>query len=183
MKNMAGFSLRKLYFKIMRQEGTPESIGRGVALGLFTGFILPVGFQTIPALALAVLFKANKALTWLFTCVSNPATVLVLYPIQCYTGSLLILRPLKFAELSHRFAEIVQADTFRASYHAFLDLGSEIIITFFVGGLFYGVLLGAIGYFVSVRLVRLYRDRMEKRRLEREARRAAACAAGKTVSK
>ena len=46
-------SLYKLYLKVVKAEGTPECIARGVAVGLTVGLILPIGFQTLPALALA----------------------------------------------------------------------------------------------------------------------------------
>lgn len=164
---MKKFSLRRLYFKVMQQEGTPESVGRGIAIGLFIGFLLPIGTQTLPALFFAFLFKANKALTWLFTCISNPVTVFFLYPIQCYTGSWLIFRPMSFADLNDKFGAIANADGIRAVAEAFWALGSEIMITFFVGGLFYGTISAAIGYWIGSRLVRLYRKRKEKKRLER----------------
>ncbi len=158
----------KLYVKIISQEGTPESVGRGMAIGLFIGFILPVGLQTIPALALAFLFKANKALTWLFTCISNPASIFVLYPIQCYTGSLLVLKPISFASLDEKFGAIASADGFRAITKAFLDLGADIMIAFFAGGLFYGTIFALAGYWTGSRLVRLYRTKKAKRRAERQ---------------
>ena len=139
-----------------------------MALGLFIGFILPVGLQTLPALALAFLLKANKVLTWTFTCISNPATVFILYPIQCYTGSLLILHPLNYTELSEKFGAIISADGFRESCSAFASLGWDIIVTFFVGGLFYGTILGFAGYWTGKCLVTLYRKQREQRRLKRE---------------
>lgn len=164
---MKKFSLRRLYFKVMQQEGTPESVGRGIAIGLFTGFLLPIGTQTIPALFLAFLFKANKALTWLFTCVSNPVSVFFLYPIQCYTGSWLIFRPMTLEDLNHKFGAIANADGMKEAAQAFWALGSEIMITFFVGGLFYGVIFAGFGYWMGSRLVRAYRARKEKKRLAR----------------
>ena len=58
---MKKFSLRRLYFKVMQQEGTPESVGRGIAIGLFIGFILPIGTQTFPALFLAFSFQGKQS--------------------------------------------------------------------------------------------------------------------------
>ena len=164
---MKKYSLRYLYLKIIRQEGTPESVGRGIAVGLFVGFILPIGTQTFPALFLAFLFKANKALTWLFTCVSNPVTIFILYPIQCYTGSWLIFHPMSFSDLNDKFGAIANAEGISAVMQAFLALGSEIMITFFVGGLFYGTICALIGYWSGYRIVTLYRARKEKKRQER----------------
>ncbi len=170
--------MRRLYFKVMQQEGTPESVGRGIAIGLFVGFILPIGTQTLPALFLAILFKANKALTWLFTCVSNPASVFLLYPVQCYTGSLLILRPMSFSALNDKFGAIMRADGVKEAAIAFWNLGSEIMITFFAGGLFYGTILAVSGYWLGSRLVRLYRARKERKRAERRRLNASGQQAG-----
>ncbi len=150
--------------KIVTQEGTPESVGRAAAIGLFMGFILPVGLQTFPALGLAFLFKANKALTWLFTCISNPATIFILYPIQCYTGSLLLFNPLDYDNLTGKFDAIAGADGFMDSLNEFSNLGLDIILSFFAGGLFYGVLFAAGGYVICKKLVTAYRIKREERR-------------------
>ena len=43
----------RTYLKIIRTEGTPSSIARGVSIGLAVGLIIPVGLQTLPAIFLA----------------------------------------------------------------------------------------------------------------------------------
>lgn len=165
---MRKFSFRKFLLKVMRQEGTPESVGRAIFIGLWSGFVLPVGAQTFPALLLAFIFKANKALTWLVTNVSNPITIIVIYPIQCYIGSLLIFKPFRFATLKEKFGNLffaLQNDTtWQEKGQAFLDLGMDILITFFVGGLFLGTILGIIGYWLGVRAVTIYRQHKEAKK-------------------
>lgn len=165
---MKKFSFKKFYLKVMRQEGTPESVGRAIFIGLWSGFVLPVGTQTFPALLLAFIFKANKALTWLVTNVSNPITIIVIYPVQCYVGSLLILRPLHFSVLKEKFGNVflaLQQDiTWQEKGQAFLDLGTDILITFFVGGLFFGTVFGLLGYRLGVRAVNIYRKHKEEKK-------------------
>ncbi len=161
------FSLKKLTFKILHAEGTPHSIGMGIGLGLFMSFLLPVGTQTFPALGIAFLIKANKALTFLFTWVSNPLTVIFIYPFQCYIGGWLVAHPLNIEELNGKFETIVQADGFTNACHAFLNLGGEIMRAFFAGGFALGIVSGVIGYFIGYKLVDSYRKRKEAKKLAR----------------
>lgn len=169
---MKKFSFKKFYMKVMRQEGTPESVGRALFIGVWTGFVLPVGFQTFPALLLAFIFKANKALTWIATNISNPVSIIVIYPIQCYVGSLLIFKPFQLSTLKEKFGSVFRALQQDISWaekgQAFLDLGLDILITFFVGGLFLGTILGLIGYWFGSRAVRLYRKHKEAKKALRQ---------------
>lgn len=166
------FSIKKFCLKVMRQEGTPESVGRAIFIGLWSGFVLPVGTQTFPALLLAFIFRANKALTWLVTNVSNPVTIIVIYPIQCYVGSLLIFNPLNFSTLNEKFGGLffaLQNDTtWQEKGQAFLDLGMDIMVSFFVGGVFFGTIFGLIGYWLGVRAVTFYREHKEAKKALRQ---------------
>jgi uncharacterized protein (DUF2062 family) len=156
-------SALRLYVKILQQEGTPESLARGVAIGLFNGMFFPVGTQTLPALICAFIFRANKVLSVLFTLISNPANVFLLYPIQCYTGSLIIGNPLKLGELNEKFRDFLDV----MSMDAFMALGWDIIVSFVVGGAFYGAVLGVIGYKLTYRMVSAHRSKKAMRRLNR----------------
>ena len=153
----------KLYFKVVKAEGTPESIARGVAVGLATGLIIPIGLQTVPALALAVILKANKVLTWMFTCVTNPATVFFIYPIQCWIGSYLIFRPISFASLHGEFQGLTQAETVAEAFAVFGTLSWSIIVPFFAGGILFAVLTSIPGYWVSLHLAQKYQARKKKK--------------------
>jgi uncharacterized protein (DUF2062 family) len=81
-----------------------------VALGLATGLIVPIGFQTLIVVVFPFLLRANKVLSWTFTRITNPATVLLIYPIQCYVGSFILLNPIKISDLSNKFNNVVQAE-------------------------------------------------------------------------
>lgn len=166
-------TLYKLYLKIVKAEGSPESIARGVAVGLTVGFVLPVGLQTLPALALAFVLKANKVLSWTFTCVSNPASMFILYPFQCWVGSYLVFNPLSLDSLSHRFSDLSKAGSWSETFHALGALGTDIMIPFFAGGVFFALISAPIGYVVSRRLVLAYlrrKERLRQMRLEKAAK-------------
>ena len=164
------FSLKRLYVKIISQEGSPECIARGAALGLVVGFVIPVGLQTFPAIALAFVFKANKVLSWLFTCVTNPATIFAIYPVQCYIGSLLLMRPMSREAFGNSFGRLASAESIAEYWEAFTSLVADIILPFFAGGALFAAVSAPIGYFASLYLVRAYRRRKAekiRKRLEK----------------
>lgn len=161
-------TLYKLYLKIVKAEGSPESIARGVAVGLTIGFVLPVGFQTLPALALAFVLKANKVLSWTFTCVSNPASMFILYPFQCWVGSYLVFNPLSMKTFSSRFSVLTEASTWSEKFRALGELGVDVMVPFFAGGIFFALISAPLGYVISRRLVIAYLKRKEHLRLKRQ---------------
>lgn len=160
-------TLYKLYLKIVKAEGSPECIARGVAVGLTVGLILPIGFQTFPALALAFLLKANKVLSWTFTCVSNPASVFILYPFQCWVGSYLVFHPLSMSSFSSRFSSLVEASSLGETFRALGALGADVMIPFFAGGVFFALVCAPAGYVISKSLVLAYLERKKRNRQKR----------------
>ncbi len=152
---------RLFYYKLLRQSGSPEYLARGAALGVAVGFIIPISGQLIIGFPLAFWLKGSKIFMTAGTMISNPFTVVILYPIQILLGSWVIFRPLTFAELS--------AKDF-SSFEAFRHLGAEIIIDFFIGGVVFSLLTVPIAYYLTLKLVRSYRRQKE---LRLKARRAA----------
>ena len=155
----------RFYVRLIRSEGTPSSIARGVALGLAVGLIIPVGLQTLPAIFLAFVFKANKVLTWTCTCVTNPATAIVIYPFQCWVGGFLMFSPMKMSHLAEKFHDLLHAETIAAGWQAFTSLGWGILLPFFAGGIFFALLAAPLGYILSFKAVTAYHARRERRRL------------------
>ena len=158
----------KTYLKIIRTEGTPSSIARGVALGLAVGLIIPVGLQTAPAIFLAFVFKANKVLTWMCTCVTNPATAIVIYPVQCWIGSYLIFHPISFSTFTAEFNEVVHAESIAAAWQAFTELSGVILLSFFAGGLLFAIIAAPLGGILGYKAALAYQEH-RKRRLQNKA--------------
>lgn len=145
----------------MRHPGTPESIARGVAAGLFSAFIVPFGHMLL-AFPLALLVRGARATALLATWVVNPLTVTVLYPVQCYIGSFLIGPPLSY-ELIKRLVLDLHNNPSMETAGA---LGGELFASFFAGGLLLGGLSAAIGYFLTQAMVRRYRTRRKRQNLK-----------------
>ena len=153
-------SIRFYYLKIMRNSGSPEYIARGVAVGIFIGFFLPIGVQSLPAIALAWLLKGAKIPAFLLTFHSNYVTSFFFYPIQCYVGSWLLFNPLRWRMLTEKLHHLVSAP----SLEAFFELGTPLVLSFFAGGLFFGVLAAIPGYRLTIHLVIRFREERAKRR-------------------
>ncbi len=171
---MKKFSFRRLYFKILHSEGTPKSIARGVAIGLTCGLIIPIGLQTFPALFLAFLLKANKVLTWSFTCVTNPASVIVIYPFQCWIGSYLVFKPLSMESFNAKFQDLANAESLKEGFITFCSLGWDIILPFFAGGILFAVIAAPAGYIFSYKIVDAYQKRKAaKRKMRLQMQKAA----------
>lgn len=153
-------SIRYYYLKVMRNSGSPEYIARGVAVGIFIGFFLPIGFQSLPAIALAWLLRGAKIPAFLLTFHSNYVTSFFFYPVQCYVGSWLLLNPLHWRMLTEKLHQLVS----EPSPRAFFELGTPLVLSFFAGGLFFGLLTAVPGYRLTVRLVIRFREERAKRR-------------------
>lgn len=67
-------------------SGTPDSLARGVALGLFVGFFIIFGLQLVVVVPLAWICRANRIAAVTFTFVTNHVTVFFIYPLQCLAG-------------------------------------------------------------------------------------------------
>ena len=157
---MASGKALKIFLRLMRHPGTPESVGRGVAAGFFTALILPGGHM-VAAFLLAMLLRGARGTAVLATWITNPLTIPFIWPAQCYLGSLLIGRPLSHKLIEHLLWNAVHTP----SMQTLGELSSELIASFFAGGALLGVVLALIGYFVTVAMVRRHRARLAGRKI------------------
>ncbi len=146
----------------MRHPGTPESVGRGVAAGMFSAFIVPVGHMLL-AFPLAMLVRGARGAALLATWIVNPLTISVLYPVQCYLGSFIIGDPLSYDLIKRLVLDAMTEPSLKTAG----TLGGELIISFFAGGLLLGVLTAVPGYFCTIIMVRRYRARRAGRKKSR----------------
>jgi len=151
--------------KLARQSGTPECIAKGVFLGLFIGFLIPMGGQIIIVLALAFIFKANKIVSCAFTMVTNHFTVLIIYPFQCVLGSYVIANPMTWDKVYGPLINALKAPGWWEKIQELWLLGEDFIIPFFVGGMLLAVVSSIPGYFISLYIVRNLRNRHAARKL------------------
>ncbi|HJO94325.1 MAG TPA: DUF2062 domain-containing protein [Victivallales bacterium] len=144
---------KKYYYRLLRSDGSPHSIALAIALGFFIGCLIPIGGQTVIIIILAIIFRTDKVLAFAATWISNPYTVVVMYPIFCYVGAKVARTGLTFAYINERIAGIIH----NFSWHGLFSLGSDLALSFLVGGFIFGVIIGGIGYLFTYILVVKYR--------------------------
>ena len=132
--------LKLLVVRFVRLRGMPEEIAKGVALGIFIGMTPTFGFQMAIALFFAYLLRENRLAALLGVWVTNPVTAPVIYAIEYEIGRILL--NMDRARLPSEF-----------SWEAYSKLGWDIMFPLWVGGLIAGVILGALSYFLTLRMV------------------------------
>lgn len=149
----------KFFLRLTRHPGSPERVGRGVAAGLFAAFIIPVGHMLL-AFPLAMLVRGTRSAAVLSTWIINPLTLSVAYPVQCYLGSFIAGDLLSYSEIK----QLIMAFLTHPGWSTFSDLSSELIVSFFAGGLLLGTAAAGIGYFATTKMVHSYRARKIRRK-------------------
>lgn len=152
----------KYYYKLIRANGTPHEIALGVAIGLFAGVSVPFG-QIVLALVLAYFLKANKIFAFIFTFITNPYTSPVIYPSLCYLGSKILGINFTFEQIAASMKNALTS----FSLSQLLVLGNSLLLSYLVGGVVVGLIVGFIGYFVSKKFLIAHRHKKSVRRKTR----------------
>lgn len=145
--------------KLIGSHGTIYATSMGVAIGLFCSIAIPF-LQFVLAIILAFIFRANKALSVLFTFFSNPYTTPFLYPAACLLGAKILGLDVTLDEINKSFKELFSSFSFDAISH----IGWKLLLSYLVGGPIMGIFFGVIGYFGSVKLINAYKVRRAIRR-------------------
>ena len=132
--------LKLLMVRFIRLRGLPEEIAKGVALGIFIGMTPTFGFQMAIALFFAYLLRENRLAALLGVWVTNPVTAPFIFAIKYEIGRILL--NLERARLPLEF-----------TWEAYSKLGWNIMYPLWVGGIFAGIILGALAYFLTLRMV------------------------------
>ena len=68
--------------RMLRDPMPPERVAAGWALGMFIGCTIPFGLQLVVSVPLSVLLRVSKIGATVGTLVTNPLSIVVLYPAQ-----------------------------------------------------------------------------------------------------
>lgn len=143
--------LQYWYWRLVRLQGQPEAIARGLACGVFAGLFPIFGLQTLVGVFLAILLRGNKILAAAGTWISNPLTYVPIYAFNFHVGKWLLNQHDEFTDVSLQSWEQVK------------ELGSEILITLFVGCFVVGLVCSILSYFLGVHLIRKIRTSYQLR--------------------
>ena len=138
--------LQQLLVRLKELEGDPHHIAIGMAIGVFISVTPTIPFQTILAVALALVLRGSKIAAAIGVWFSNPVTV----PF-CYLGSYKVGTAL----LGH-------SSPFNVEYESItelLNLGLVVPGAMIVGGAILGLFPGVAVYFITRRVVTAVRSR------------------------
>jgi uncharacterized protein (DUF2062 family) len=132
--------VKLMVVRFVRLRGLPEEIAKGVALGIFIGMTPTFGLQMAIALFFAYLLRENRLAAVLGVWITNPVTAPFIYAIEYEMGRIL---------LGMQRAHFPQELTVKA----YTVLGWNVLYPLWLGGILSGLVLGALSYFLTLRLV------------------------------
>jgi uncharacterized protein (DUF2062 family) len=143
--------LRLQYLRLLRLKGRPEEVAGGVAIGVFVGMTPTVPLHTVLAVLIAYLFGKSKLAAAMGVWVSNPLFLPFVYLLDYKLGRMIIrTSPPSFAASD-------------LSIHKMIELGWGISFPLIVGGLVMGLICAMPSYYITKRVVILYREKRRKR--------------------
>ena len=147
---------RYFYDRFIRLHGSPEQIAWGAAVGFFVAMTPTMGIQTLLAVPLAAFFKINKVAAAATVWLTNPVTAPFVYGFNYMVGAKLLGYPLKAAFFSN------------PSYETLWHSGRRVFLSLTVGGTLTGIIVGLVGYFVILAMVRAAREKARRLRRKKE---------------
>jgi uncharacterized protein (DUF2062 family) len=146
-----------LYDKIVKERKSAEFIARGWALGAFVGSVIPFGFQVYIALPLSFLLKCSKIGALTGTLITNPVTIIFIYPAQCWAGSRILGKDISYDAISKAMKGVLE----QQNWQALMEMSGDLIMSFFVGGFLLAAVATPIVYFSVKAMVTSYRRRFK----------------------
>jgi len=156
--------LQYYYWRFIRLRGNPEALALGMALGVFSGLMPVVPFQTALALFLAIILGGSKITAALGTWVSNPLNWYFVYALDYRVGAAILGLPERHRGVSSVLDALEQGVEGMALVKTVLGTGGSIVAAFVLGGLILGLLLASLSYPAFLMLFRGIRRWRERRR-------------------
>ena len=146
---------RVLRAKMVSDPLPVEDVAAGWALGMFVGCAVPFGLQLAVSIPLALMMRVSKIGATVGTLITNPVTIFFIYPAQTWAVNKILFGG------SLTFERLLNVEW---TWAAVRQLGAEVMVSFFLGGIILGILLSPPTYFFVKRVVSLHRRRRERRR-------------------
>jgi len=120
---------------------------------MFFGCLSHFGFQLILSVPTAFLLKGSKTGAVLGTFLTNHLTIFIIYPLQCYVGNRLTGGNLDYDGTRSIWKNVLAEQT----NQALLELGRELVVSFFIGGALLTLVMTPVTYFLVKFLVIRFR--------------------------
>lgn len=157
---------RYYYLRILRLQGDPHTLARGVAIGLFIGVTPTIPLHSILILMFAFLLRGNPIAgllsSWL---VSNPLTFLPQYYLSWRIGKLLTETDLSWSRINEVIVLFSSGASFKESLAALGHLSKEAIFTLVLGGSLLAIPFAFAGYILSLYFFQTIRRKRREKHL------------------
>ncbi len=156
---------------VLHLDDTPGRIALGVAIGFFIAFTPTIGIQMVLYLAVVAVLPANKVSGILPIWVTNPLTAAPIYYFNWRVGTFLLTGRIETSPASRAAIErLIEGDPSRdiGFFERLFDpqfwsaaaallgrIGGEL----WVGSLFVGLVAAVVGGWITLRVLRAYRNR------------------------
>lgn len=177
-------AVRYVLHRIRRLPDQPSRIALGFACGIFISFTPFFGFHFLGAAGLAWLFGGNIIAALLGTFVGNPLTTPFMALASISTGRWLLgsseaisikMVPVEFAraggEIWHNIRAIFSDEVMHWGHLGWFY--HQVFLPYAVGSIIPGIIAGAVGYAITLPLIRAYHKRREKKMAARIAKQKA----------
>lgn len=162
--------------KVLHTDDSPHTVALGTAIAVFIALLPLVGIQTVLAIAIAALFRANKAVCIPIVWITNPFTIVPVYGSCWALGRRVLSSPspgeheAMLSQLAHltREASVFGLDFWKDLAGILEQFGAEL----WLGCALVGFVLGVASYFLTRAAVSGYRERRRQRVLRRQLFRA-----------
>lgn len=150
--------------RMVKDPLPPERVAAGWALGMFIGCTVPFGLQLIVSVPLAIAFRISKIGATLGTLITNPLTIVVIYPAQTWVGARLLGFPLSWEYIVDFCVKLQQVSLLSCEGWGLLSrLSGRVLAGFFAGGFLLALVCTPLTYLVVRRSVMKYRSLWPKR--------------------
>ena len=140
--------------RMLRDPLPPERVAAGWALGMFIGCTIPFGLQLMVSVPLSVLLRVSKIGATIGTLVTNPLSIVVLYPAQTWLGARVLGISLSWEYIVDICVKLRQVNLLDHEGWALLSrLSGQVLAGFFAGGLLLALVCTPLTYLIVLRTV------------------------------
>ncbi len=162
--------------RVLHTDDSPHAIALGTAIAVLIMMLPLVGIQTILAIAIAALLRANKAVCVPIVWITNPFTIVPIYGSCWALGRAVMSRPSSGehqATLSQLAALTREGSVLSFGFwEELVGVLGKLGLELWVGCTLVGVFLGVVSYLATRTAVSSYRERRRRRILRRQLFRA-----------
>jgi len=157
---------RLYYLKFKRLQGSPQSLAKGTAIGIFLGITPIIPLHTVLVILVTLITRTSTVAAFLATVmVCNPLTYVAQYYFSIVIGNAVTPYDFNWERMKGVLDIIIAKPGFTESLQAFAGLGMEAVIVLLIGGSILALPFSIASYFLSLRFFIKIRDKKQQKHI------------------